>query len=158
MKVIENTGVGDGTTIEKFVSIEDSNIGSDCHIWRFVNIYGADIGDNCMIGTFVEIQKDVVIGKRSRIQSHSFVCSLVTIGNDVFVGHGVKFINDRHPPSDRENWEVTTVGDNVVIGSNATILPVSIGDGAKIGAGSVVVDDVPANTVVAGNPAKVVNN
>lgn len=156
MKIIENTDVGNGTQIEDFVAIKNSKIGSNGHIWRFVNIYGAEVADECMIGTFVEIQKDATIGSGSRIQSHSFVCSLVEIGRNVFVGHGVKFINDRHPPSNEDDWEAIAVNENAVIGSNATILPVEIGKNAVVAAGSVVIDDVPQDAVVAGNPAKII--
>jgi acetyltransferase-like isoleucine patch superfamily enzyme len=108
-----------------------------------------------MIGCFVEIQKGVTIGDRTRVQSHSFVCELVEIGSDCFIGHGVKFINDVYPPqADRESWERTVVEDGASIGSNATVLPVTIGQSAVVGAGSVVTRDVPAGAVVAGNPAR----
>lgn len=156
LKSINNSDIGTGTQVEDFVSIDDCKIGKNCHIWRFVNMYGAEIGNECMIGTFTEIQENVSMGANSRIQSHSFVCSLVDIGQDVFVGHGVQFTNDRHPPSDSENWESTTVGDGAVIGSNSTILPVDIGEEAMIGAGSVVTENVPPNAIVAGNPAQVI--
>jgi acetyltransferase-like isoleucine patch superfamily enzyme len=136
--------------------INNCSIGNNTKIWNFVNIYGCTIGDNCMIGTFVEIQKDVKIGNNCRIQSHSFICSLVTIEDNVFVGHGVMFINDLLPPSgDSKNWKKTLIKKGASIGSNATILPVIIGENSIIGAGAVVTKDVPANSVVAGNPAKV---
>lgn len=156
IKLIENTTVGEGTQIEDFVSITDSEIGKNGHIWRFVNIYGSKIGERCMIGTFVELQEDTIVGSGTRIQSHSFLCSLVELGEEVFVGHGTMFINDRYPPSDRKNWEPTIVNDGAVIGSNTTILPVEIGKNAMVAAGSVVVEDVPKNTIVAGNPAEIV--
>jgi len=109
------------------------------------------------VGSFVEIQKDVKIGNNCRIQSHSFICSLVTIKDNVFIGHGVTFINDLHPPSgDSSKWQKTLVQKGASIGSNATILPVTIGEGAIIGAGAVVTKDVPANKIVAGNPAKII--
>lgn len=124
-----------------------------------VNLYGCEIGDGSMVGPFVEIQDEVKIGKNCRIQSHSFICSKVTIGNGVFVGHGVMFNNDRHPVHrDSQDWEETIVEDDVVIGSNATILPCRIGKGALIGAGAVVTKDVPSGKVVAGNPAKVIGD
>ncbi len=121
-----------------------------------VNLYGCEVCDDCFIGPFVEIQSGVEIGAGSRIQSHSFVCSGVKIGKDVFVGHGVMFINDRHPVHrEPKDWEEIIVEDNVAIGSNATILPCRIGKNALVGAGAVVTKDVPPNKVVAGNPAKV---
>jgi acetyltransferase-like isoleucine patch superfamily enzyme len=124
---------------------------------ELVNLYDCEIGDNCLIGPFVEIQKEVKIGKNTRIQSHSFICSKVTIGENVFIGHGVVFINDRYPPRyDSKFWEETIVEDDVVIGSNATILPCKIGKGALIGAGSVVTKDVPPKKIVAGNPARII--
>jgi acetyltransferase-like isoleucine patch superfamily enzyme len=136
--------------------IRDCEIGEGTKVWNFVNLYGCRIGRDSMIGCFVEIQAGVVIGDRSRVQSHSFVCDMVSIGDDVFVGHGVMFINDTMPPqSDRSQWQATVVEDGASIGSNATLLPVRIGKQAVIGAGSVVTKDVPAGAVVAGNPARI---
>lgn len=156
-RIIEDCEIGEGTDIAEFVSIQDCQIGSDCQIWRFVNLYGCTIGNDCMIGSLVEMQSDAEIGDRSRIQSHAFVCSRVTIKEDVFVSHGAKFVNDRYPPSgDSDEWEGTTVRDGASIGTNATLLPVEVGENALVGAGAVVVDDVPANAIVAGNPAEVV--
>jgi len=156
MKIIENTDIGHNTEIAEFTAIKNSVIGDNTKIWRFANIYNSKVGDNCMIGTYVELQKDTIIRSGSRIQSHSFLCSLVEIGRDVFVGHGVMFINDRYPPRERKHWEKTIINDGVVIGSNVTILPVEIGKNALVAAGSVVINDVPENTVVAGNPAKII--
>ncbi|MFC6716689.1 acyltransferase [Natrialbaceae archaeon GCM10025810] len=157
MQELENNSIGEGTSIADFVAIHNTEIGCDCQIWRFVNIYGVTIGDECMIGSFVEIQRDVTIGDRSRIQSHAFICSLVEIGADVFVSHGAKFVNDRSPPSgDRDEWESTTIEGGAVIGTNATLLPVTVGRNALVGAGAVVTEDVPENAIVAGNPAEII--
>lgn len=120
-------------------------------------MYGATVGDDCLVGTMTEIQSDAAIGDRCRIQSHAFLCSLVTLGDDVFVSHGAKFINDVMPPSgDPSAWEPTMIKDSASIGTNATLLPVTVGENALIGAGSVVTEDVPPDAVVAGNPAEVI--
>ena len=128
-----------------------------------VNLYGCRIGDHCFIGPFVEIQKDVLIGARTKVQSHSFICELVTIGQDCFIGHGVMFINDLFEEGgpargDRSKWKSTQLGDNVSIGSNATILPVSICDRVVIGAGAVVTKDIKESGVYAGTPARKIRN
>lgn len=133
-------------------------IGADCQIWGWTNLYGCEIGDHCMIGPFVEIQDDVTIGDDCRIQSHSFVCSLVDLGRGVFVGHGAMFVNDRYSPDATEKHrEGATVGDEAIIGTNATIMPVEIGKAALVGAGAVVTRDVPERAVVAGNPAQIID-
>jgi len=124
-----------------------------------VNLYGCKIGQNCFIGPFVEIQKDVSIGDNTKIQSHTFICELVSIGDNCFVGHGVMFINDlfsKGGPAqgDKSLWRACKIGNNVSIGSNATILPIDICDNVVIGAGSVVVKDITQAGVYAGNPAK----
>jgi|WetSurMetagenome_2_1015567.scaffolds.fasta_scaffold00344_15 acetyltransferase-like isoleucine patch superfamily enzyme len=137
--------------------MSDCRVGEGTKVWNFVNMYGCTIGRDCMIGCFVEIQRGAEIGDRTRIQSHSFVCDMVRIGSDCFVGHGVMFINDVYPPqADRGSWKSTVVEDGASIGSNATILPVRIGRGAIVGAGSVVTSDVPDGAIVAGNPARVI--
>jgi acetyltransferase-like isoleucine patch superfamily enzyme len=144
----------------------DVKIGKDVKIFDFVNLYGCTIGDNSKIGTFVEIQKNVTIGKNCKISSHSFICEGVTIKDNVFVGHGVTFINDPYPRATNAegrlqtetDWvcEATTVNRGASIGSGATLLSkIIIGENAIIGAGSMVTRDVPPNTIVAGNPAKI---
>ena len=136
---------------------KDCDIGENVIIIEPVNLYGCTIGNGCFIGPFVEIQKNVSIGNEARIQSHSFICDGVTIGNHCFIGHGTMFTNDKFVDSTTfENWvrKETKIGNDVRIGSNVTLLPVTVGDNAIIGAGAVVTKDVPANWVVAGNPAK----
>jgi len=124
-----------------------------------VNLYGCEIADNCFIGPFVEIQRDVKVGEKTRIQSHTFICSKVTIGREVFIGHGVMFVNDKHPVhTNPEDWEETIVENKVIMGNNATILPCKIGKNALVGAGAVVTKDVPPNKIVAGNPAKIIGD
>lgn len=139
--------------------IRDVKFGEGVTVVQPVNLYGCTIGDGCFIGPFVEIQKGVQIGSRSRIQSHSFVCELVTIGEDCVIAHGVMFINDpysigRPARGNMELWKKTLVGNNVSIGSNATILPVRICDHVVIGAGSVVTKDILKPGIYAGNPAR----
>ena len=136
--------------------IRDCEIGEGTKVWNFVNMYGCTVGRDSMIGTFVEVQAGVTIGDRTRIQSHTFICEMVKIGNDVFIGHGVMFINDTMPPqADRAQWKATTIEDGASVGSNATLLPVRIGKNAVVGAGAVVTKDVPDGAIVAGNPARV---
>lgn len=141
------------------VGIKDVVFGEQVKIVEPVNIYGCSIGSNTFIGPFVEIQKEVVIGERCKIQSHTFICELVTIGNDCFIGHGVMFINDlfsKGGPAmgDKSLWRSTHIGNHVSIGSNATILPVSICDHVVIGAGAVVTKAIHQPGVYAGNPAR----
>jgi len=102
-RIIQNCSIGDNTKIAEFSVIIDSVIGSNCEIWRFTNLYGTSIGDETVVGSFVEMQPKTTIGARCRIQSHAFICSLVTCEDDVFIGHGAKFINDRYPPSGDES-------------------------------------------------------
>jgi len=142
-------------------AIVNVQFGENVKVVEPVNIYGCTIGDQCFIGPFVEIQKDVKIGKRTKIQSHTFVCELVTIGDDCFIGHGVMFINDlfqKGGPAqgDRSLWMSTKIGNQVSIGSNATILPVDICDQVVIGAGAVVTKNITQAGVYAGNPAKLI--
>lgn len=123
---------------------------------KLVNLYECEIGDNSFIGPFVEIQKGVIIGRRCKIQSHSFICEGVTIGDDVFIGHGVMFTNDLYPVTNDPNWKLrkTFVNKKASIGNNVTLLPIEVGEGSLIGAGAVVTEDVPDYAIVAGNPAR----
>lgn len=141
------------------VPIKDCQIGKNVKIIEPVNLYGCTIGNNCFIGPFVEIQNNVFIGDETRVQSHCFICNGVTIGNHCFISHGTKFTNDIFVDSPNfESWvkRETIIGNDVRIGSNVTLLPIKIGDNSIIGAGAVVTKDVPANSVVAGNPAKII--
>ncbi len=143
--------------------IKDVKFGENVKIVEPVNLYGCKVGDNSFIGPFVEIQKDVIIGSNTKIQSHSFVCELVTIGNNCFIGHGVMFINDLFSEGgpangDKSKWKKTNIGNNVSIGSNATILPIAICDNVVIGAGAVVTKNIDKPGVYAGNPAKFLKN
>ena len=144
-------------------------LGQDVRIYAFVNLYGCEIGDESKIGAFVEIQKGVRIGRRVKVSSHSFICEGVTIEDEVFIGHGVMFINDKYPRATTQggglqteaDWECipTLVERGASIGSNATILcGVTIGEGAIVGASSVVTHNVPPGAIVAGNPARVLRN
>lgn len=143
------------------VSVRDTRFGSNVVIVKPVNIYEATVGDDCFIGPFVEIQRNVRIGARTRIQSHAFICELVTIGSDCFISHGAMFINDTFASGgpaggDKSKWRSTRIGDHVSIGTNATILPVSICDNVVVGAGAVVTKDITSPGIYAGNPARLI--
>ena len=138
--------------------IVDVRFGENVKVMQPVNLYGCTIGDDSFIGPFVEIQRDAVIGKRCRIQSHAFICELVTIGDDCFISHGAMFINDPFviggPAGKRDLWGATQLGRRVSVGTNATLLPVSICDHVVIGAGAVVTKDITIPGIYAGNPAR----
>jgi len=140
------------------IGIVDVKFGKNVTVVQPVNLYGCNIDDDSFVGPFVEIQKGAQIGKRCRIQSHAFICELVTIGDDCFISHGAMFINDVFdegcPASNRSLWRQTRLGNNVSIGTNATILPVTICDKVVIGAGAVVAKNITDPGVYAGNPAK----
>jgi len=153
--------------VSEFVSIAPTvKLGKDVRLSKFINLYGCEIGDETKIGAFVEIQKNASVGKRCKISSHTFICEGVEIRDNVFIGHGVTFVNDLYPRATtasgelqtEADWKVekTVIGNGASIGSGSTILSnLTVGENAIVGAGSVVTKDVPANAIVAGNPAKV---
>jgi acetyltransferase-like isoleucine patch superfamily enzyme len=153
--------------MNEFCSIAaDVKLGANVRLSSFINLYGCEIGDETKIGAFVEIQKNVRVGKRCKISSHTFICEGVTIEDNVFIGHGVVFVNDTYPRATasggrlqtEEDWKVepTVIKRGASIGSGATILSnLSIGENAIVGAGSVVTKDVLPNSIVAGNPARI---
>lgn len=147
------------TAILRQVGVVEVTVGVDVVITQPSNLYGCTLGDGVFVGPFVEIQRRVTVGDRTRVQSHSFICELVTIGSDSFIGHGVMFINDSFAAGgpargDKSKWQPTNVGNRVSIGSNATIMPVTICDGAVIGAGAVVTRDITEPGIYAGNPVR----
>ena len=154
----------------KYLSVaDDVRLGQNVKLANFVNLYGCTIDDNTKIGAFVEVQKNAFIGRNCKIQSHTFICDGVTVEDEVFIGHGVTFVNDKYPRATNGNgglqceadWNVvpTVVKKGASIGSGVTILcNITIGEKAIVGSGSVVTKDVPPNTIVAGNPARVIRN
>ena len=145
----------------KTAGIRNVTFGEGVTVVQPANLYGCEIGDGVFIGPFTEIQSGAKIGARTRVQSHAFICDLVTIGDDCFVGHGVMFVNDLFQTGgpargDRTQYRETKIGNHVSLGSNATILPVSICEGAVIGAGSVVTKDITEKGIYAGNPARMI--
>jgi acetyltransferase-like isoleucine patch superfamily enzyme len=151
--------------MNKFTStksvIRNVKFGKNCKIIEPVNLYECELGENVFVGPFVEITVGVKIGFNTKIQSHSFICNLVTIGNHCFIGHGVMFINDLFKSGEvadgvKKKWFKTKIGNKVLIGSNSTILPVNICDGVLIGAGSVVTKDIKKKRIYAGNPVKLI--
>jgi acetyltransferase-like isoleucine patch superfamily enzyme len=156
--------------MSEFLAIApDVKLGQRVTLSRFINLYGCEIGDDCKIGAFVEVQKNAKIGKQCKISSHTFICEGVTVEDRVFIGHGVVFINDTYPRATNAggslqteaDWAVerTVVKEGASIGSGVTILAnVTVGENSIVGAGSVVTKDVPANSIVVGNPARVVRH
>ena len=147
--------------LTKTAAVRSVKFGSNVTVVEPVNIYECEIGDESFVGPFVEIQRGVIIGKNCRIQSHAFICELVTIGDNCFISHGAMFINDMFSDGgpaggDRSKWKATRIGNHVSIGTNATILPVTIGDRVVVGAGSVVTHDLAEPGIYAGNPARLI--
>ncbi len=165
---MNKTTFTEGYLQDNFIRLSNVKLGRDVQLYSFVNAYGCEIGDESRVGAFVEIQKGVKLGRRCKISSHSFLCEGVTVEDNVFIGHGVMFTNDKYPratnadgsPQSDEDWEVVPIliKHGASIGSNATIMAgVTVGENAMVGAGAVVTRDVEANTTVTGVPAKPVN-
>jgi len=145
--------------IKKHVDIKNAKIGKNVTIIEPANVYDCEIGDNSFVGPFVEIQEGAVIGKNCKIQSHAFICAKVTIGNDCFISHGAMFVNDtfsdgKPAGGNQEYWKETNIGNNVLIGTNATVLPVSVCSNVVVGAGSVITKDIKEPGIYAGNPGR----
>jgi acetyltransferase-like isoleucine patch superfamily enzyme len=152
--------MGDAKKLQ--AGIVDVDFGENVTVVEPVNLYGCTIDDDAFVGPFVEIQQNATVGKRTRVQSHAFICELVTIGDDCFISHGAMFINDLFqdggpaPDGRQDLWKATVVGSDVSIGTNATILPVTICDNVVVGAGAVVTKDITEPGVYAGNPARLI--
>ncbi len=149
--------------LTKTAGVRDVKFGTNVTVVKPVNLYECEIGDDSFVGPFVEIQRGVIIGRSCRIQSHTFICELVTIGDNCFISHGAMFINDMFSDGgpaggDRSKWKATRIGNRVSIGTNATVLPVTIGDRVVVGAGSVVTHDLAEPGIYAGNPARLIRS
>jgi acetyltransferase-like isoleucine patch superfamily enzyme len=150
-----------GIPLIKETGINGVIFGNNTTVVKPTNLYGCSIGDDCFIGPFVEIQKNVTVGKRTSVQSHAFICEMVTVGDDCFISHGAMFINDTFTfggPAKgvKELWKSTNIGNRVSIGTNATVMPVTICDDVVVGAGSVVTKDISEPGTYVGNPAKLI--
>jgi len=145
--------LGDRVQIHDTSLVRDCKIGDDTQIWAFVNAYESEIGSGCMVGPYVEIQRNVTIGDDVSIQSHSFLCESMEVHDEAWIGHGVMTVNNLNPPGEPP-WKKLEVKSGAVVGSGSTLLPVEIGENATVGAGAVVVNDVPAGVTVVGNPAE----
>ena len=150
-----------GNPLIKETGINGVIFGNNTTVVKPTNLYGCSIGDDCFIGPFVEIQKNVIVGKRTSVQSHAFICEMVTVGDDCFISHGAMFINDTFTfggPAKgvKKLWKSTNIGNRVSIGTNATVMPVTICDDVVVGAGSVVTKDISEPGTYAGNPAKLI--
>jgi acetyltransferase-like isoleucine patch superfamily enzyme len=168
--MVNSKGRGIGAPVNEFCSIgSDVKLAQGVKLSKFINLYGCQIGEDTKIGAFVEIQKNVTVGKNCKVSSHSFICEGVTIEDNVFIGHGVTFINDSYPRATtidgqlqtEKDWKVeqTLVKKGASIGSGSTVLSnIIIGENAIVGAGSVVTREVPPNTIVAGNPARILRS
>jgi len=152
--------IGDEVLIGPYSTINNVKIGNNSKLFKYVNAYGCEIGSDCKIGAFTEIQGGAKIGNQVTVSTHSFICDMVTVADRAWIGHNVMTINDLNPPSRKrtgttDEWKPTYIGEGAVIGSNATLFPVNIGKYATIGAGAVVIKDVPDYAVVVGNPGRV---
>lgn len=137
--------------------LSNVDIGDGSKIWAYSNLYNCVVGEGCLIGPYVELQAGVELGDGVAVQSHSFLCQDMIVEDEAWIGHGVQTVNNQYPPGSPP-WDPPVVRESAVIGTNATLMPVEIGDGAVVGAGAVVLNDVPANTTVVGNPARPIDD